>query len=80
MVKQGDVLLFDSSVVTTKLVVNKVVRLSMNNNNHYAYIYTDFNQNIINELCDITGDITELTNKIGKINAEIHNIKTKDER
>ncbi len=58
MVKQGDVILFDSSVVTTKLVVNKVVRISLYNNNHYAYLYTDFNQNIINELCNITGDIT----------------------
>lgn len=58
MVKPGDVLLFESSVVSTKLVVNKVVRISLYNNNHYAYLYTDFNQNIINELCNITDTIT----------------------
>lgn len=42
--------------------------------------FDEFKKNILGTLLDITGDITELTNKIGKINAEIHNIKTKDER
>ena len=42
--------------------------------------FEEFKKNILGTLFDLTGDITEITNKISKINAEIHNIKTKDER
>lgn len=50
----GDVLKFESSVVDTELVVNKILTLS---GNKYLYMGTDFNQNIITDI-QSTGSIT----------------------
>jgi hypothetical protein len=53
-VSVGDVLKFESSVVDTELVVNKIVTLS---GYKYLYMFTEFNQNIINDL-QLTSNIT----------------------
>ena len=54
----GDVIQFNSSVVDSQFVVNRVESLSGNN---YIYMFTDFNGNITKELQTTTYSIT-LTN------------------
>jgi hypothetical protein len=54
-VSKGDVLLFQSPVIDTKLIVNKIFDIS---GFRYLYAYTEFNQNIITDLTKTTGVIT----------------------
>jgi len=51
----GDVLKFESDVVDTELIVNKIVTLGSWD---YIYMFTEFNQNIINDLQLTTGSIS----------------------
>jgi hypothetical protein len=53
-VSVGDVLKFESDIVDTELVVNKIVTIG---GFKYLYMATDFNQNIINDLQLISGSI-----------------------
>jgi hypothetical protein len=57
-VSVGDVIKFESGVVDTELVVNKVKTIG---SWKFIYMYTEFNQNIINDLQLTSGSIT-LTN------------------
>ena len=54
-VSVGDVIKFESSVVDTHLVVNKIVSSGLSK---YIYMYSDFNENIINELQNSTNIFT----------------------
>lgn len=54
-VSVGDVLMFESDVVDTELVVNKIETFG---SYKYLYMGTDFNQNIINTLQSTSGIIT----------------------
>ena len=54
-VSVGDVLKFESSIVDTELIVNKIVTFGSYN---YLYMETEFNENIINDLQSTTGTIT----------------------
>ena len=69
-VESGDILRFDSSIITSNLVVNKVITLTPKNSlgvpitsqsRKYAYMFTDFNGTINNQLTGLTNSIT-LTN------------------
>jgi len=57
-VSVGDVMKFESDIVDTDLVVNKVRTFGLWK---FIYMYTEFNQNIITDLLSTTGNIT-LTN------------------
>jgi hypothetical protein len=50
----GDVLKFESDIVDTELIVNKIVTIG---SYKYLYMGTDFNQNIINDLQSTSGSI-----------------------
>jgi hypothetical protein len=50
----GDVLKFESDIIDTEFVVNKIVTIG---GFKYLYMATDFNQNIINDLQSTSGDI-----------------------
>ncbi len=54
-VSVGDVIRFESSVVDTDVIVNKIVT---SGGNKYLYMYSDFNQNIITDLQKTPGVIT----------------------
>jgi len=54
----GDVMRLESSIVEDNFIVNKVIDLS---GDRYVYMYSEFNQNIINELSTTTYSVT-LTN------------------
>jgi hypothetical protein len=57
--QKGDVIKIDSNVVKGKFIINKVVSFDdgMGETTHYQYFYTDFNENIINNLNGFTGDL-----------------------
>jgi len=57
-VNVGDVMAFESDVVSAQLVVNKIVTISTYK---YIYMYNDFNENIITDLQLTSNNIT-LTN------------------
>lgn len=72
-VEIGDVIYFDSSVITGEFIVNKIY-----NDGLYIYFYsfTDFNQNILNQLKGITSSIS-ITNlnkyqTIGELNTQFN--------
>lgn len=54
----GDVMRLESSIVEDNFIVNKVIDIS---GDRYVYMYSEFNQNIINELSTTTYSVT-LTN------------------
>jgi hypothetical protein len=54
-VESGDVLRLESSVVESNFVVNKIVQFG---SNKYAYMFTEFNQNMIKQLQISTQSIT----------------------
>jgi hypothetical protein len=57
-VSVGDTIKFESSVVDTKLIVNKVTTIG---SWKFIYMYTEFNQNIITDLLNTSSDV-KLTN------------------
>jgi len=57
-VSVGDVIKFESDIVDTELVVNKVITFGLWK---FIYMYTEFNQNIVTDLLSTVGDI-KLTN------------------
>lgn len=59
--KVGDVLYLQSSVVDTYLMINKIID---NGGYVFLYMYNDFNDNIINDLCKDGCIITNLNNNI----------------
>jgi hypothetical protein len=54
-VSVGDILYFNSDVVETTLVVNRILTLGSSN---YIYCYTDFNDSIINSISKLNSDVT----------------------
>ena len=51
----GDVIRLESDILNDDFIINKVVTLGSNN---YYYLYTDFNENILNDLKSSTYSIT----------------------
>lgn len=59
---KGDVILINSDIISGKFIINKIfTETSGSNIVYYQYFYTNFNQNIINNLSEISGYI-ELIN------------------
>jgi len=52
--KKGDVIYIESDVVTGRFIINKVFSVATGGGStrHYQYFFTDFNENIINNLND----------------------------
>lgn len=57
-IESGDVLRFESSIITSNFTVNRVEDIS---GDRYVYLFTEFNQNILNELSLTTSEI-KITN------------------
>lgn len=56
-VKIGDVLRFESDIITSNFIVNKIVEIG---GSKYIYMFTEFNKNIITELVNQTITIQNL--------------------
>jgi hypothetical protein len=66
-VDKGDVLSISSSVVDTKIIINKIFQVP-NSTRKYLYFYTEFNQNIITELKKVSNNILIVnTNKFSDL-------------
>lgn len=62
---KGDIIRFNSSVVQTDLMINKIVTLSGVN---YLYMFSEFNDNIIKDLTSTTFSVTMINlNKYGSL-------------
>jgi len=57
--QKGDVVYIESSIVTGKFIINKVFSVDdgLGDTTHYQYFYTDFNENILNNLNAFSGNI-----------------------
>ena len=55
--KKGDVLEIECSIFKGKFIVNKVLSYTDGTTTHYQYFYTDFNENILNNLNAFTGEL-----------------------
>lgn len=71
-VDKGDVMRLKCDIIDSNFIVNKIVEL---NNSKYIYMFTEFNQNIINNLLNYTVEITNL-NKFENITDLIDNFNT----
>ena len=57
--EKGDVLQIDCGVFSGKFIINKVYTVTSGTDNiHYQYFYTNFNENILNNLKNVQGVIT----------------------
>jgi len=71
MFRIGDVVNFESNIVGGNFTVNNILTFG---NNSYYYIYTDFNQNIINDLSSSTQSITITNlNRYKDVNTFVNN-------
>lgn len=55
--KKGDVLEIECSIFKGKFIINKVLSYTDGTTTHYQYFYTDFNENILNNLNAFSGEI-----------------------
>jgi len=55
--KKGDVIEIECSIFKSKFIINKVLSYTDGLTTHYQYFYTDFNENILNNLSGFTGEM-----------------------